>query len=463
VVAAVLALVEAHRSACGQARVFRRLEALTLGQVIAFGRRTVTQMLVALGLTEADWTAFYRVLSVPRLDYGVLARTFLQQVAATSTASEPWVVAVDGVQVPRSSRTLPGTAWLKAPRTPPWRPGIHRAQRFVHLAWLAPRTVLGYSRAIPLRWEAAFPAKAVRPAGLATRTEGQAAVAALRWLRAELDVVGRALQPVLVLGDGAYSTAPVLASLPERVHLVARCAKNRALFRLPPPRTGRGRPRKYGPQAPTPTQELHARRGWRRTALLVRGRRLLVRFRLVGPYVVRGAADRPVFVLVVGGIDRRRGRRVQRRLPTFWMVTATARAGAWTLPLGPDDLLAWAWQRWEIEVAHRELKAGFGVGQAQCWSPTAAVLAVQWQVWCYAVLLLAGYQTLGLDTGPPPPGRWWPGSRRWSLNRLLQVVRRECWQLPDFRPAWAVTAPTWEKKEAWLTAWANSSLGSQRA
>ena len=40
-------------------------------------------------------------------------------------------------------------------------PGIHRAQRFVHLAALLPPEQ-GYSRALPLRWEQAFPPKAVR-------------------------------------------------------------------------------------------------------------------------------------------------------------------------------------------------------------------------------------------------------------------------------------------------------------
>ena len=36
-------------------------------------------------------------------------------------------------------------------------------------------------------------------------------------------------------------------------------------------------------------------------------------------------------------------------------------AGGWALPLSAPELLGWAWQRWEIEVCHRELKAGFGL------------------------------------------------------------------------------------------------------
>jgi hypothetical protein len=72
-------------------------------------------------------------------------------------------------------------------------------------------------------------------------------------------------------------------------------------------------------------------------------------------------------------------------------------------------LLAWLWQRWEIEVAHREMKTGFGLGEKQCWNKRSAILSVQWNVWVYAILLLAGYRTWGLCSGPPTPARWWPG------------------------------------------------------
>ena len=78
--------------------------------------------------------------------------------------NEPYVTGVDGVQIPRSSLKMAGTSWLKAPHTPVFKVGIHRAQRFVHLAWLTPMES-GYSRAIPLRFLPALRSKA-RPSGL---------------------------------------------------------------------------------------------------------------------------------------------------------------------------------------------------------------------------------------------------------------------------------------------------------
>ena len=53
-------LLAAHRPAVHQARCFDRLRALVLGQVCSAARRTITQVLLTLGLVDADWSAFYR-------------------------------------------------------------------------------------------------------------------------------------------------------------------------------------------------------------------------------------------------------------------------------------------------------------------------------------------------------------------------------------------------------------------
>jgi len=182
-VAALLGLLAAHRGAFRRARPYERCVALVFASLFAFARHTVTQLLVALGATDADWSAWYRLFSVPRCDYGALTGRFVRETLPHLPADGPYVAVVDGVQLPRSSTRMPGTGWLKAPRTPRWRPGIHRAQRYLHLAALLPRTADGYSRALPLRWEPAFPPKAA-PGRTPPRKEWQAALAALTWLRA---------------------------------------------------------------------------------------------------------------------------------------------------------------------------------------------------------------------------------------------------------------------------------------
>lgn len=451
--AEVARLLAAHRPAVQQTRCWRRLQALVWGRLWTLVRPTITQLLLALGLVDADWSAFYRLFSAARVDYDVLSRCFLQQTLAQVPAEEPYVVALDGTQLPRSSRRMPGTSWLRHPRTPLFKVGIHRAQRYLHVALLLPRWQ-GFSRAVPLRWTPIFPPKAV-PGAAEPRREWVAAQEELVRLRADLDVAGRAEQLALAVGDGSYDVAELWATLPARTVLLARSARNRVLHALPRDGPGRGRPRRYGERAPTPQEWLHVAAGWRRTTLTVRGRPIPLRYRVEGPYLRRGASGQPLYLLVVKGIDQARGRYRRQRAPVFYLVNAVAAEGHWVLPLPATALLAWAWQRWEIEVTHREMKTGWGVGAVQCWQATATVRAVQVQVWTYALLVLAGYRAWGYDRHPPalrPAGLWWHGAARWSLPTLWRGYRLALASRPEFAPARAGTRGTWAEKEAWLGA-----------
>ncbi len=276
----LLNLLQAHRSAFKQERTFLRMQALLFGHLFSFARRTITQALVALGLTDSGWSAFYRLFGIPRIDYELLSSgRFLEETLAHIPTTAPYVAVVDGVQVPRHSHKMAGTSWLKNPRTPPFMPGIHRAQRFLHLAALLPTSEEGYTRALPLRFEPAFPEKAVPAEGFEPKKQWEAALESIRWLRENLDGAGREGQRLLVVADGDFSVAEFRAQLPppERVVLLTRCAKNRALYELPrraEPKKRRGRRRKYGDRAKKPFEWLQERAGWERSELLVRGRRV---------------------------------------------------------------------------------------------------------------------------------------------------------------------------------------------
>lgn len=446
-------LLAAHRPAVRQARVFERLRALVLGHLSTAARHTLTQALLALGLVDADWSAFYRLFSHARLDYDVLSTCFLKETLAQIPSDGPYAVTVDGVQLPRHSRTMPGTAWLKCPRTPPWKPGSHRAQRFLHLATLLPRW-RGYCRVLPLRFVPAFPPTAVGGAA-APQTEWAAAQAQLGWLRAELDAAGRRAQTLLGLGDGSFDVAELWAAVPQRSVLLARPARNRVLYERPPADAHGNR--RYGPRAPRPDAWLSVREGWQQATVCVRGREIPLRYRVEGPYLRRGAPQQPLFLLVVKGIAQARGHHRRRREPSFYLVNALEQDGHWTLPYPAAELLAWAWQRWETEVAHREMKTDFGVGEVQCWHPVATVRAVQAQVWAYAVCVLAGYRAWGYAGHPAalrPRGLWWRGAPRWSLATLWRGYRQalapEHSHSPTFHPARAGTVGTWAAKGAWL-------------
>lgn len=263
------------------------------------------------------------------------------------------------------------------------------------------------------------------------------------------DAAGRKAQQLLVLADGAYDTVGLWQGLPERVVLVVRTAKNRRLRELPPPTNGRGRPRKYGELALKPQAWLQERKGFQETDVSVRGRVIRMRYRVEGSYLRERVPGRPLYLLVVGGATWQAGKKEPRRAkrePAVYLVNANWQDERWVLPLPAPVLLAWIWQRWEVEVAHREMKGSLGVGQKQCWNPRSAVVSVQWSVWVYAILVLAGYRTWGLCGGPRRPERWWPGAKRWSFNTLWRSYRGALWGTDAFRPLWTPIGTTGPKK-----------------
>jgi len=460
----LMQLLERHRPAFKQARPYWRMVGLVLAELFNFGRHTISQGLLTLGQTEGDWSGWYRLFSRARFEEAVLNRILLWVTLEWVPETEPYVTGMDGTQVRRSSLKLAGTSWLKAARTAAFRPGLERAQRFLTGAWLTPLEN-GYSRAIPLRFLPAFPAKAV--AGAAPpRREWAAGLAFLAWVRRELDEAGRPQQAILVVADGSFDVLELWRQLPERVWLMVRTARNRALYWLPEPSRGPGRPASYGHQAPHPAEWLHIKgRSWLSHMVVVRGKQIEMRYQLLGPFVRDGLPERPLFLLVVRGIHRQIGtkkRRVLHRDPAFYLISAVQEGDSWCLPLPLVRLLPWLWQRWELEVCHREMKSGLGVGEKQCWNPRATVVSVQWSVWVYAVLLLAGYQTWGLCGGPAPPARWWPGAKRWSFNTLWRSYRLALWGPAEFRPLWLGTGDNWPKKETWLAGLVNAIAGSMR-
>ena len=98
---------------------------------------------------------------------------------------------------------------------------------------------------------------------------------------------------------------------------------------------------------------------------------------------------------------------------------------------------------------HRELKSGFGLGEQQAWSPTAAQATVAWVVWTYALLVLTGYRVWGLGPGTVPAlGRWYT-ARRWSLGAIWQALRAELWQEADLSPGWTRFPDTWAEMATW--------------
>lgn len=460
VLAAFAPLLLGLHVACRQERTWQRVVVVLCGTLLNLGRQRLSQVIVTVGAGDHDWTAWYRLFNRGRVDWAAAQGQLVAELCAElPSADTPLVVGLDATHLPRTGQRMPGIGWGRNPLTPAWKPGIWRRQRWVGLHGLLPRSGDGMSRAVPLRFHLA-PSPSSTP-GVTPCPEWQAGARLLSWLRQTLTAQGQAQRPVLVLGDGAYANAKLLQALPSQTWLLARCAKNRRFFSLPGPQPARGRKRRYGAAAPTPQERLSSTVGFQTVPVAVRGRTVQARVQVSGPLLVRPVPQRPLFLLVLKGVKESASHR--RRSATFLLVTAVADGrGGWRLPLPLAELVSWAWQRWELEVLHRAIKSGFGLGQQQQWSVAGATEAVQEIGWLAGALTLSGYRTWGwAPVRDGRAGKWWRPPR-WTLATCLNQLRAEVWHLADFQPVWAQSPDRWGEMERWFAAPTNPLRSYQR-
>lgn len=452
-------LVEAHVGICSQRRTYQRVIALIIAELFAFGRHTVTQLLFVLGAVNEDWSVWYRLFSKKRIDLDKANEILFRESLKHVKGDEVYVTAGDGTQTPRTGKKIEGVGWLRSARSPAFKVGIHKAQRWFHGAWLMPAEN-GYSRAMPLRWMSAFTEKSYRSETDAKK-EWERAIEFLEWTKKQLKAAGRINQKILMVADGAYDTLNMWKQLPDGCILLARSAKNRVLHHPLEPDAHKNR--KYGERAPTPKEQWAVRTGWTHLTMKIRGRMRTMRVRSIGPFYRKGAPNLPLFLILIGGKTYMKNGKKRYRAPRPYLVNAVlAPCGNYVLPLPLETLVFWAWQRWEIEVCHRELKSNFGLGHKQCWNTASALLSVQWSAWVYSLLLLAGYRAWGLSGSPDVPTVWWRGSGRWSFNTLCRSYRAAFWGTYHFRPLWPRIRDNLGGNIPLLGGLTNAAFGSSR-
>ena len=102
-----------------------------------------------------------------------------------------------------------------------------------------------------------------------------------------------------------------------------------------------------------------------------------------------------LFVVAPTPYRKRHSGKIYYRQPAYLLTTDQAsRAQA---------LLQIYFDRWQIEVNHREEQDTLGIGQAQLWNATAVPKQPALSVAAYSALLLAALLAFGADRGPPTP------------------------------------------------------------
>ena len=143
-------------------------------------------------------------------------------------------------------------------------------------------------------------------------------------------------------------------------------------------------------------------------------------------YWQRGAKQRPLRLIVLAPTPYRKtnSKRLYYRDPAYLLTSGLGNSA--------KQLLQIYFDRWQIEVNHREEKDTLGVGQAQLWNVTSVPKQPVLAVAAYSALLLASLLAFGADRGAAYAQlpKWRRNARRPSCLDLVTLLRKELTQQP---------------------------------
>ena len=320
-------------------------------------------------------------------------------------------------------------------------PACRQAGRFLQASLVLPlyqQDATSSSRAIPVRFELApvvkKPGKKATPEVWAEYHQEKKAknlsvqfVALTQELRARLNQTGHAAKPLVQVGDGSFCNRTVLREdwTAQNVSLVVRCRKDIVLCKRA---RGPGR-RFYGKTKFTPAEVRRrpSRARWQYATIFHGGCFREVRYKeLTRVYWQGGARQREVRLLIVAPVGYRTSKhgRQYYRQPAYLLTT--------DLTSSAIALLQAYFDRWGIEVNHRDEKEILGVGEAQVWNEHSVSKVPALLVAMYSWLLLAGLRCYGptrtKDYAPLP--KWRKGAQRPSCLDLVTLLRKQLAEKP---------------------------------
>ena len=432
-----------------QTRTLQRAIALAFGLLCGVGRRTVTRAIGFQGNTQKDWSADYKLFSRCRWEPRALFHPVLDQ-ALREHPCDYVVTATDDTRVWRTGKHVPQTQWHRDPMGPPFQANLRWGHRFLQASLILPlyqEDAESSSRAIPIRFEMApvikKPGKRATPEQLQEYARQKKEhnlstqfVALTLELRQRLNQTDYRPKRLVQVGDGSFCNRTVLRQdwEAENVSLVVRCRRDIVLCKRAP---GQG-PRFYGKVKFTP-EEVRRRNGparWQKGLIFHGGCYREVRFKeLTQVYWQGGARKRPLRLLLLAPVGYRtsqNGRKYYRK-PAYLLTT--------DLTTPASVLLQAYFDRWGIEVNHRDEKNILGVGQAQVWNEHSVSKVPALLVAMYSWLLLAGLKCYGpkrTEVYEPLP-KWRRGAKRPSCLDLITLLRK---QLTDKPPKFATAEAT---------------------
>jgi hypothetical protein len=408
-----------------------------LGALVCLGRRTLTRIIWANGGEQRNWASEYFLHSRVHWEPQGLFAPILEGALGLCPGRLAGV-AVDDTKLHKTGRCIKQAFHQRDPLSPPFHTNLILGLRFLQASLLVPlhKRAPASCRALPIRFEESSRVK--RPAKNASDEQWKAyrqarkqknlsthCAAMMGQVREALDEAGAACKILVAAIDGSFCNRTVFCAPRDRTEIIARARRDAKLCQRAPA----GSRRFYDLHKFTPEQVRQDDTvAWQTTKIFYGGKRRTVRYKEIDPLYWQGGARRvPVRLLVLAPTPyrKRKSGKLYYRQPAYLLTT--------DLLDSAKALLQIYFDRWQIEVNHREEKDTLGVGQAQLWNPTAVPRQPVLVVAAYSALLLAALLALGATrtNAYAPLPKWRRSAKRPSCLDLVTLLRKEMDQHPQ--------------------------------
>jgi hypothetical protein len=432
-----LEIVDGWRAVFPQKRSTLRAMRQALGSLVCLGRKTISRIIWTNGGEQKSWGAEYFLHSRCRWDPQQLFRPILER--GLPFCSGRYIgVAADDTRLHKTGRCIQQAFYQRDPLSPPFHVNLMLGLRFLQASLLVPlhrRANVG-TRALPIHFQEASRVK--RPGRKATPEEWTAYRAAVRQynlsqkfvslmkdVRRALDHAGAKVKILVMAVDGSFCNRTVFGATVDKTEIIARTRKDAVLcFRAPAGSHRFYDINKFNPERVRQDDSIP----WNTTKVFYGGKRRRVRYKVVSEvYWQGGARRRPLRLLVVAPTPyrKRKSSKLYYRQPAY-LLTTDLKAHAHTL-------LQIYFDRWQIEVNHREEKDTLGVGQAQLWNHISVPKQPALAVASYSALLLASLLAFGADRGDAYAAlpKWRKRAKRPSCLDMIALLRKELVEHPE--------------------------------
>lgn len=398
-------------------RVWRRVQVLLVGAVLAPGKRTVTSALRVMGLgQERLFQNYHRVLNRATWSSWALSGVLLRLLVAAFVAEgEPVVMGIDDHIERRRGAKISAKGIYRDP--------VRSSKSFFvktsGLRWVCMMLLAEVPWAKRV-WALPF-LTVLAPSERYDQEHGRQHKSLIDWARQMVVQVRRWLpnRALVVVSDSNYAALELLAAcqgLPRPVTIITRLRLDAALYDPAPPRNDHqvGRPRKKGERQPTLEVRLTDPATQWSDVLVHWYDRSMRSVRLASATAVwyHGGLP-PVTIRWVLITDPTGAFRPQALLSTDPNLTA-------------EQILEWFVLRWQLEVTFEEARAHLGIETQRQWSDLAILRTTPALLGLFSLVTLFAHHLLqGQDLSPRQAA--WYCKELPTFADTMALVREQLW------------------------------------